>query len=197
MDKEKLVLNIKKYCVKKGMTISQLESNLNFSMGLISRWTRVSPSIEKILAVADLLGVSLDDLVGRNENEEEESFIKILLKVTSNGELLWSPYRWNIFSYPIQSLKEIQGLNWISGYCEYETSFFLLVGCLNEEDGSVEDIGLYILPDEDAAPVYQQIDIEELVDLYELISEDITWKEDIKRSEKIKEGFLKTMGNER
>ena len=43
-----IIINIKKLCEKKDITVSSLEKQLDFSTGLISRWNKSSPSIDKI-----------------------------------------------------------------------------------------------------------------------------------------------------
>lgn len=52
MVKEDLVKRIKWICKEKGISVSQLESRLEFSPGLISRWVRMSPSIDKMLVIS-------------------------------------------------------------------------------------------------------------------------------------------------
>ncbi|MBR3038567.1 MAG: helix-turn-helix transcriptional regulator [Fibrobacter sp.] len=54
---------IKKYAREhKNMSLPQLEVALGFSSGLISKWDKSSPSIDKVAKVAAFLGVTLDYL---------------------------------------------------------------------------------------------------------------------------------------
>ena len=46
----------------KNMSLPQLEVALGFSSGLISKWDKSSPSIDKVAKVAAFLGVTLDYL---------------------------------------------------------------------------------------------------------------------------------------
>lgn len=66
---EQLVENIRRICRDKHISIMQMESDLGFSAGLISRWskTKTSPSFDKIVDIKDYLNVSFEDLMG-NEN---------------------------------------------------------------------------------------------------------------------------------
>ena len=47
---------------KKGLTFYRLEQDLGLGGGTIKRWSRQSPRLDKLLAVADALDVSLDYL---------------------------------------------------------------------------------------------------------------------------------------
>jgi transcriptional regulator with XRE-family HTH domain len=61
----KIYLTIKELCDFENITIAQLERNLSFSEGSISKWKNSNPSCDKISAVADYFGVSLDFIAGR------------------------------------------------------------------------------------------------------------------------------------
>ena len=88
MDNELLVSNIKNLCKTNDMPISQLEKELGFGAGLISRWTKADPSIGKIIDIADFFYVSLDSLAGRKLHKQE-SFIPLLLRLTQDKEITW------------------------------------------------------------------------------------------------------------
>lgn len=47
---------------RKNMSLPQLETALGFSSGLISKWDKSSPSIDKVAKVAAFLDVTLDFL---------------------------------------------------------------------------------------------------------------------------------------
>ncbi len=55
--------NIKNLCKKSGISIKQLETNLNFGNGTIYKWDEVSPSVANIQKVAKYFNVSLDYLI--------------------------------------------------------------------------------------------------------------------------------------
>lgn len=51
------------------MTINGLEAQLGFGRGSIYKWDAHTPSISKMKDVADVLGVTVDDLI--NDKAEE------------------------------------------------------------------------------------------------------------------------------
>ncbi len=61
LDRVKLLANEKK------MTIAELERKLNFAQGSISKWSKQSPSSERLQKVADFFDVSADYLLGRTD----------------------------------------------------------------------------------------------------------------------------------
>lgn len=61
--------NIQNVCREKGMTITGLETQLGFGRGSIYKWDAHTPSISKMKDVADVLGVTVDDLI--NDKAEE------------------------------------------------------------------------------------------------------------------------------
>ena len=60
-----IVENIRQICRAKGFQIMRLESECGFARSTIRRWDEVSPSIDKIIRVADVLACSIDELCGR------------------------------------------------------------------------------------------------------------------------------------
>lgn len=54
---------IKMLCAEKGITVWRLERELGFSNGSISKWSTTSPSVEKVKAVAEYFGITVDDLI--------------------------------------------------------------------------------------------------------------------------------------
>ncbi|MBO0084239.1 helix-turn-helix transcriptional regulator, partial [Listeria monocytogenes] len=59
---------IKKLSAKKGITISQLTSELEMGENSIYRWKTQKPALDKLQKVADYFNVSIDYLVGRTDN---------------------------------------------------------------------------------------------------------------------------------
>lgn len=55
--------NIRKRCVKGGISIYALEKKLEFGNGTISSWATSSPSVDKLKRVADYFGVTVDELL--------------------------------------------------------------------------------------------------------------------------------------
>lgn len=88
MENELLVKSIRDLCKKNNIAISQLETELNFGAGLISRWNKNSPSIDKIVDIADYFHVSLNEVVGYTQNTNDV-FLNKLYEQTSNGSIIW------------------------------------------------------------------------------------------------------------
>ena len=67
-----IVENIRQICRAKGLQIVRLESECGFARSTIRRWDNVSPSIDKIIRVADVLDCSIDELCGRMYYVEQQ-----------------------------------------------------------------------------------------------------------------------------
>ena len=61
--------NIQNVCREKGMTINGLEMQLGFGRGSIYKWDEHTPSIARVKDVADVLGVTVDDLIADKAEE--------------------------------------------------------------------------------------------------------------------------------
>lgn len=91
MDNEKIVNSIKSLCKEKSITVGQLEKTVGLSQGLVSKWKDKTPSLDKIIDIADFFHVSIDKVVGRNQLVSDE-FISKLIQMTENKELIWYSY---------------------------------------------------------------------------------------------------------
>jgi transcriptional regulator with XRE-family HTH domain len=92
MNEKTLVQRIKGICDQKGISISKLEQDLEFSAGLCSRWDKSSPSADRIVAVAKYLDSSTDYLLGLkddNPNTLKNKFIKTLYEKTEDYDINW------------------------------------------------------------------------------------------------------------
>lgn len=65
--------NIKFFCREKGITISKLETVLEFPRSSICKWNENEPGIRKVQKVADYLNVSIEELLKNNRKEEEKA----------------------------------------------------------------------------------------------------------------------------
>ena len=54
---------IKRLCKAQGKRIYQMERDLGLSRNSVSRWDENKPSVDKVCAVADYLGVTVDSIV--------------------------------------------------------------------------------------------------------------------------------------
>lgn len=81
---------IKKLCKDKGITVKALEQQLGFSEKSVFKWDINSPSVEKVAAVADYFGVSVDYLLERESKEQalqrafERPGMRMLFSVTED-----------------------------------------------------------------------------------------------------------------
>lgn len=60
---------IKQLADQKKLSIRQLEENLGYGNGTISRWKKTKPGIDKLEKVADYFNVSTDYLLGRTDDK--------------------------------------------------------------------------------------------------------------------------------
>ena len=56
--------NIKKICKEKGISVGSVEKQAGLGNGAISKWNTSSPTIENLQAVAGVLKVSVNKLIG-------------------------------------------------------------------------------------------------------------------------------------
>lgn len=54
---------IKSLCAEKGLTIAKLERDAGIANGTIDGWNAGTPNIRTLKAVADVLQISVDDLI--------------------------------------------------------------------------------------------------------------------------------------
>lgn len=62
-----LLDRIKELCKKRSISVSTLEERLNFPSNTIYQWKKRIPGTDKLSAVADYFGVSIDYLLGRTD----------------------------------------------------------------------------------------------------------------------------------
>lgn len=73
MDNAKTVETIRALCKKKKTSLTRLEEKLSFSNGYIGKIAKRpnSPPYDKLVAIANELGVTVADLTGDSENEKK------------------------------------------------------------------------------------------------------------------------------
>ena len=59
--------NIEKKCKEKGYRISYVEKKAGLGNGAIGKWKTVSPTVEKLQAVAKVLECTVDELLSEKE----------------------------------------------------------------------------------------------------------------------------------
>ena len=55
--------NIALLCKRRGISISKLEKELGFGNSTVAKWAQCSPTVEKLSAVAEYFGVTVDELL--------------------------------------------------------------------------------------------------------------------------------------
>lgn len=73
MDNVKTVETIRALCKKKKTSLTRLEEKLGFSNGYIGKMAKRpnSPPYDKLVAIANELGVTVSDLAGDSENKKK------------------------------------------------------------------------------------------------------------------------------
>lgn len=100
MDNTKTVETIRALCKKKKTSLTRLEEKLGFSNGYIGKMAKrpSSPPYDKLVAIANELGVTVADLTGDFKNEkkptaqgdglsEKQKYAIELVKSTSDDDL--------------------------------------------------------------------------------------------------------------
>lgn len=73
---------IKILCKERGTSIHAMEKELGFGGGTISRWKNSNPGLEKVLKIANYLGVSTEFLIGFKANEKSTRTERIYKKIS-------------------------------------------------------------------------------------------------------------------
>lgn len=164
MNNETLVKSIKNLCNKNNITISQLEKELGFSPSLISRWAKNSPSLDKVIDIADYFHESLDTVVGYKLTFAENQTMKLINSVyekTKLKEITWHVYDQNhpLVYNNVCVFEDINYKGWNREfyYSKYDNGYFLFLIFYLEIRYEITDTALsfYIQPDNDSKPVLQ------------------------------------------
>lgn len=181
MNNSILLDNIRKLCKKNKITITKLETDLFLSPGLISRWNKNIPSLDRIMDIAQYFNVSIDELVGRSNNAPEGADISRFILLLYNKSLI-ADIDWEIldFQHPPKELCSITPFRFFS--CEscdcyyscYKGGFSFLAAA-HTADGNLQ-LALYVLPD-----IYSQLqcvclDTASLTQLYEYLTRRFSQK---------------------
>lgn len=208
LDNKVLIDNIRRLCDKHDIKITNLEKELGFGAGIISRWGKdADPSLSKILQIAEYFKVSIDDIVGY-EYIVHDKFIEKLISQTACKVIRWNHYDNNqnespkqyfepsYESYIFTSQKDVD--NFVEKHKEisYYTSInygYVSVYASYEYHNIIMpfNIKLFIQPDKDAELIeqdftYDQLKVLWLKILYSM-EEDIP---DIIKAEELKNSFV-------
>lgn len=204
MSNEVLIKSVKGLCKSHSIALSQLENKLNFSYGLISRWSKSSPSLDKVVDIADYFNVTVDELIGRHichptdtaNSSDSDAFITALMYLTLNQTLIWAQPIYNSsIEITEENYKKLFKITcsefkiYISHY--NEANIFLVAEYDDMKDKiNVSSISLYIQPDGTSSPVLQDYSSRELYELWSKIHSDIFGDSDKIKSEKIKNQII-------
>lgn len=67
-----IVSKIRKLCSERGLTIQKLEQSAGLTNGCVSKWAVSDPKVSNLKKVADVLGVTVDELLTDHATDEEE-----------------------------------------------------------------------------------------------------------------------------
>lgn len=161
MDNQVFLQNIRNICKKKGISVSQIETDLKWSPGLISRWSRACPSFDKVAAIVDYLGVSFESLLENDDSPPEElpadNLIQRLVRLLEEGIITWSPCESDDMAAKLaESLADNGCIVNQSYYFAYQEGYFFLA--MAEDDILPFSPRLYISPDKTTPPLLQSDD---------------------------------------
>lgn len=214
MNNEMIVNSIKNLCKENNITIGQLEKEVGLSQGLVSKWKDKTPSLDKIVDIADYFNVSLDEVIGRKQEiinyNKNNNFVLNLINITRTDKVQWkmllngtsydTSYRIiaepncdikNFSNYPDNCRKiEIYMLKYNNAYI---TLYCFLITNLN----SIElcDFSLFIQAQANTDPVYQNCDKNLLYKLYISIAYSICGKTPEMLANDFKETFIREQEN--
>lgn len=200
MDNNLLIDNIRILCKKNKVSISKLEADLFLSPGLISRWNKSMPALDKVADIADYFGVSIDELLGRSCGLSDDGnwrrFLLILYQQSIYGKTVWEIL--NLQSLP----KELSGVmlpkNFTDNLCgcyytDYQKGFFILATS-HTPDGALQ-LKLYILSD-----VYSRLecvcsDTDRLKQLYEYLEPRFSMQLNKMKAENLMRSYIQENGS--
>lgn len=204
MDNELLVKSIKETCLKRNLTVNQLEKKLGYSPSLISRWIKSSPSLDKIVDIADYFHISIDELIGRNINNTKnepliDDFVVSLTKLTNDKVIKWEQVL--DFDKPIVNDESSYDLFELYGEDEdieiykakYNDSWLYLVVQYEIDLGKIDnlDINIYLQPDINSRPVIQEFNEKLAEDFWISIRKKFIGIPDAWKAAKIKDHLIK------
>ena len=176
MDNKILVNNIKKLCLDNDISISALEKEMYMSPGLISRWTKNTPALDRIIDIANYFHVSLDVLVGNaneekiNDNKKIYRMLLTLYNKSRDAEIEWQIFNPEtaedtILTQKISSIVNPNNMDCF--FCNINAGSFILTINYSENEN---ELSLYVLADQNSIPELTCSDNEKLSKLYEYLS---------------------------
>lgn len=199
MNNELLVKSIRELCNKNNISPSQLEVKLNFGAGLISRWAKSSPSLDKIVDIADYFHVSLDEVVGYKRSFSENQtlkFVNAIYEQTKSNGLEWyvldkdHPVKYeDVYVFDEENYN---GWSKEFYYSKYKNGYFLFQIFYLEINFEITDtiLKFYIQPDQNSHPVLQCEGEDILGDLWQYIRSQFYGTLDEVKAEDLRNDFI-------
>lgn len=196
MDNAQLVENIKNLCNKNNITTSQLEKALNLSNGLISRWKDKTPTLERLLDIAQFFDVTIDSLIGTSTESEVDNkvtyLIRVLYQQTRNLKIKWNVL--DINNPPINFTKiiyeTINNTQYDYYYTVFENGCFLIGTSYQDSNNKLV---LYVIPDSNSLPQIICSDYNQISKLFELVSNDLKKELNEMKTNKFINSFLNSI----
>lgn len=152
MDNNIIVDSIKKLCKDKNITVSQLEKEIGLSQGLVSKWMNTTPSLDKIVDIADYFRVTLDEVVGY---KQDDIFLNMLHDLTNSKKIRWSIIKKDYVkvahikkAFPFEAYDE-EKYTEKSYFTQYKGGYIIIYAFY--ENGKLinpDELSLYIQPSE-------------------------------------------------
>ncbi len=176
MDNKLLVNNIRKICHEQSIPISKMEQDLFMSPGLISRWSKNIPTLDRIMDVANYLSVTLDTLTSScSQSTKQDRTLSLLISSLYEQSINFD-IDWDVLN-PLHQPTDIspETIDFFSTqsdtdcfYCsKYEGYFFMTVRHLHSGESI---LSLYVLADASSTPELRCSDSDKLFQLYEYLN---------------------------
>ena len=65
---------IKEICKEKGVSVTFVERKAKLANGAICKWNSSAPRVDKLVAAADVLGVTIDEILRKEIHERNTDF---------------------------------------------------------------------------------------------------------------------------
>ena len=171
MDNKLLIENIRKLCQEHKVSISQLERDLYMSPGLISRWSKNTPTLDRIIDIAEYFGVSLDTIApvnstSSNNGKTINQLLTFLYMQSTQADLEWNIFDINNPPYEATFPHTHTPENFFhsdSFYCNINNGYFFFA---IEYDSPRIILSLYALADRHSYPELICPDFDKLENLY-------------------------------
>lgn len=192
MDNQKFVATVRRICKAKGLSVSQVENDLGWSAGLISRWNKACPSIEKVAELIAYLGVPFEELLGDSQSAGQSASTQVVEKLvewTQKGTADWHLCKEDANVVKLVTMLEIEDASpELSYFYAYHKGYFLLV--MTENGNLPLSLRLYLSPDKNTAPCLESDDSEKLALLLYAVDRELYHAWAVNKANQFRQEFL-------